>query len=759
MGEMSTRPYAIGERPTRHNIPLIPLLSGRDAWNSLASVRPRNLTDAPDDMKQQAEKFAAEHPLVAGFLRACGEAGLNDYQIDRWIEKASQVDPAVAAAFQKVAVTPPTGMPAGVPKPPAGPPGAGGVGLSAPKPPAAPPIMAPAKQAPLPSPPPPPEAAPPAAATERSLGFFESANRLGGRVAGAFTGIGNTGAGAAFGLADHVNKHTGLINKFTGDEDWGNHGLRRLSDQYYRRGQAGFRDIYDPMHPDVGPGHVATDTAAETQRLRDIGDHSMAGWQGATQGAVDETAGAIPSFLGGNAAIKGLGAAYGTGKVLARRGATKLLPAAVTNTAAAAPAAGRQIVNTVANRAGQAAGPRLTNMAAQAGGRVQATAGAVGPHAAGAMTAGGLSQSAVNRYEQESAPDPKIPAGMSPEEYQQQLNAFSSFGGPSPVEQLMGPQNESAATPEEQLDAFSQFGGPTPLEEMRQPEGPAEPPSDAARLDAFSSFGETDPMKALGTGDPIADSLMPAAKATAAAGEETPSPEAAAKLQESGLSGAGLMKAWGEMQPEHKFLMTLGLSLGTIGLLSSLAGGGSLGWLATLMGFGGAAGALAHGGMLGDTAKGLTHGAVDYLFGKSDATSAPPPATTEPPAANAASDGKIPAAVSPIDPHQADPRIAAMGKDPRISKLVAPYATDSYKRLGDFNTGGYDKTPGVFDSASDVKRVLANFSTGEFPAAKMQQLTTMLTPEQKTELVTRLNGPDGAKMPDGPKTQLLTWLK
>jgi hypothetical protein len=66
-----------------------------------AKQREKTLASMPFVMKsaEDVRVFALEHPLVAGFLRRCGEAKLNDRQIITKIAAACRVDPSIKAAF------------------------------------------------------------------------------------------------------------------------------------------------------------------------------------------------------------------------------------------------------------------------------------------------------------------------------------------------------------------------------------------------------------------------------------------------------------------------------------------------------------------------------------------------------------------------------------------------------------------------------------------------------------------------------------
>lgn len=62
----------------------------------------------PYVMKAAADlsAFEAAHPLVAGFLRRCGEANLSEQQINEKIAQACRLDDSIRDAFEKIAIGP-----------------------------------------------------------------------------------------------------------------------------------------------------------------------------------------------------------------------------------------------------------------------------------------------------------------------------------------------------------------------------------------------------------------------------------------------------------------------------------------------------------------------------------------------------------------------------------------------------------------------------------------------------------------------------
>ncbi len=60
---------------------------------------------------EDTHAFAQEHPLVAGFLQTCGEAGLDEQQIREKIARACFLDPVIEAEFEKCGMGSFNGMP------------------------------------------------------------------------------------------------------------------------------------------------------------------------------------------------------------------------------------------------------------------------------------------------------------------------------------------------------------------------------------------------------------------------------------------------------------------------------------------------------------------------------------------------------------------------------------------------------------------------------------------------------------------------
>jgi hypothetical protein len=143
LGQMRDRPYAIGERGGNSTVPLMPLLSGQSAVDSLvgyypskrmdsslnphtnpmrsgprATNKPNTKTAGLNALAARVERkslvklataigrdpglFRSEHPLVAGFLIKCGEAGLSDTQILERISQACSESLVVKLAFEKI---------------------------------------------------------------------------------------------------------------------------------------------------------------------------------------------------------------------------------------------------------------------------------------------------------------------------------------------------------------------------------------------------------------------------------------------------------------------------------------------------------------------------------------------------------------------------------------------------------------------------------------------------------------------------------
>lgn len=112
LGPMATRPFAFGERPSGYSVPTLPLLSGEDAWGSIAGHGQESLS-ATEPFKQRPgahglrkhatlaaiegyianpDRLLQEHPLVAGFLQRCGEEHLSEREIADGLCKAAAID-------------------------------------------------------------------------------------------------------------------------------------------------------------------------------------------------------------------------------------------------------------------------------------------------------------------------------------------------------------------------------------------------------------------------------------------------------------------------------------------------------------------------------------------------------------------------------------------------------------------------------------------------------------------------------------------
>ena len=82
-------------------------------------------------------------------------------------------------------------------------------------------------------------------------------------------------------------------------------------------------------------------------------------------------------------------------------------------------------------------------------------------------------------------------------------------------------------------------------------------------------------------------------------------------------TGMGLEDAWRtfqNMDDGAKMMIGLGVTLGTVSLISSIAGeGGTIGVLGAILGFGAAGGMLAHGGVFGNEARDFTQGLMGML--------------------------------------------------------------------------------------------------------------------------------------------------
>jgi len=104
-------------------------------------------------------------------------------------------------------------------------------------------------------------------------------------------------------------------------------------------------------------------------------------------------------------------------------------------------------------------------------------------------------------------------------------------------------------------------------------------------------------------------------------------------MEQLGTTWDKARELWNGLSDGEKFLLGLGLSLGAVSLISGFAGErGPMTWVLGALGLGTAAGAAAHGGLLGEGPKGLLQGAEDYvtgLFGESNKP-APPPLSASP---------------------------------------------------------------------------------------------------------------------------------
>jgi len=96
------------------------------------------------------------------------------------------------------------------------------------------------------------------------------------------------------------------------------------------------------------------------------------------------------------------------------------------------------------------------------------------------------------------------------------------------------------------------------------------------------------------------------------------------ELANAGFSMDRIGEVWGSMDPAMRLLLGMGVTLGGIGLISAMSGGGIGSWLMAALGLGGAGAAAAGGGMFGEGAQ----NALSGIFG-GQGGEAPQPATSD----------------------------------------------------------------------------------------------------------------------------------
>lgn len=110
LGSMSEKPYAIGERPGGNYIPTIPLLSGKDAWDSLSQYYDKRFSmpydtasEGPRHLQDVLNKASAFEKLSFGY----GGGGMSAYNArtysgvkpKQWEYNASQPEPQVGVSY------------------------------------------------------------------------------------------------------------------------------------------------------------------------------------------------------------------------------------------------------------------------------------------------------------------------------------------------------------------------------------------------------------------------------------------------------------------------------------------------------------------------------------------------------------------------------------------------------------------------------------------------------------------------------------
>lgn len=674
---------AYGSMPTwaQYGIPLG--LAGAGAYGLYSVQKQKDEEEARE--KRRLLKFSSEHPLVAGFLRACGQAGLNDDQIVEQMQKAAAVDPSIAAAFKAAGivsstggsqaggatpVTPKSPVPPTAPKIPSIP-----STLKIPAPPGAPPGWAPGQRfSPpggnrgAPSRPPTPLRPNPgdAPSRQRMLGAtpppapaVPPPNRL--------PTLDSLGVDPAAAAADPkrfqpgVNYEPGLAY--------------RVGTAFHRAGGAIGGTI-------AGSGHA----------LAALGQEGSNAWQRALK-----LTRKLPWNGGGDTSIA-------DGNLAAGEARAKELWDVNS-------AAGQDIAN-VFERGPQRRPWGWANKLQEKSQQMVAK----DPDLAWKMDAATrVAGNASNAIPQVAAAGPLFStAGRAITGTGRMLGSLFPQTAAATSRILPAVNNGIVQPLAAKLPEQVQTLGGKALEWAGRNTGNA------------LNLGITGANVSNTVADAAADHA-PAVPAAAATPVETSPEVQQAGLdnlsKRTGLQGEGLMAQWEGMDPTTKTLLSLGLGLGAVGILSSLAGkGGGLGWLLGLLGVGGAGVAAAHGGMFGADAQTMARGGVNAVTGLF---------ANKPPAAPAA--GTAPNAAP-------DPTATRLLADASAGPILKPFA---------------DKDGNPAASPDEMKAFIKDWAspsglgwlghqhTVEDP--QMQAVITAMQPAERQSVLAMLKSPETAK--------------
>lgn len=189
--------------------------------------------------------------------------------------------------------------------------------------------------------------------------------------------------------------------------------------------------------------------------------------------------------------------------------------------------------------------------------------------------------------------------------------------------------------------------------------------------------------------------------------------------QQTGLPLNDAWQAFQQMDQGSQLMLGMGLALGTVGLLSALAGEhGTLGFLTSVLGFGAATGVLANEGMFGEHAQQFTKGILDMVSGTPQ-TEQPQTSQSQPPGQPAAPlAGAAQAAAKP----------AARQPGPNAFEPLSPIAKK-------YNLPTSKGQPGVFDEPDAASLVESYIRGGGSQQQRiLQEMAAALPPEIREQV-------------------------
>lgn len=299
--------------------------------------------------------------------------------------------------------------------------------------------------------------------------------------------------------------------------------------------------------------------------------------------------------------------------------------------------------------------------------------------------------------------------------------------------------------------------GPDALQEQVPGEVPAEQVPGAAPADDPASLG-LDPAKVEQAGPEAAaqttqateqirsaaGNMQPAEveqlKNELASGDaESPAVQEAVKKisKDSGLDPQSAWDMFNNMDDGAKLMAGLGVALGTISLIASLTSekGGLMGFLGAVLGFGAAAGTLAHGGVLGEGAQDFTKGIMGMagIGGPAQATWTPP---ESPKALTQAEGTPEQMQLAGGDTQPAEQATPAAQAAPAKPSMLTPDRIGEIATQHNLPMGEGD--PAVFDEPDQAQLITDFISDGKGIDA-IKALAGEMSPQQKQELQQKID--------------------